>query len=256
MRVHFFRLSSRQARRPASAFTLVELLVVIGIVAVLIAILLPVLGKARAQANRTVCLSNIRQLGAGILMYCNDNDGYFPTCAYAADDLSYIFYPEDWIHWQANRNLDDSAIAKFLGRGDKLKSLLRCPADSLDGRRIRPGITPGQGPYLYSYAMNEAMGRNFKPYASKIPSKINQWRASSKKILLTETLEEQSMHPVCGFGGRLARRHGMGISRGNPLIPAGQKMGLNVSAFFLDGHAEGTNDDVMNNLIQTRPEAQ
>jgi prepilin-type N-terminal cleavage/methylation domain-containing protein len=51
------------SRVKRAAFTLVELLVVVGIVAVLIAILLPVLSKARAQANRTVCLSNIRQLG-------------------------------------------------------------------------------------------------------------------------------------------------------------------------------------------------
>src|SRR5688572_7861146 len=114
MRRHAKHCSST-GRTPALGFTLVELLVVIGIIAVLIAILLPVLGKARAQANRAACLSNIRQLGTGILMYCNDNKGFFPTCAYAADDLSYIQYPDDWIHWQANRNLDDSAIAKYVG---------------------------------------------------------------------------------------------------------------------------------------------
>src|SRR5213595_35562 len=90
-------------------FTLVELLVVIGIIAVLIGILLPVLNRARAAANRAVCLSNIRQLGTGILMYCKDNKGWFPTCAYAADTWSYMHYQEDWIAWEADRNLDDSA---------------------------------------------------------------------------------------------------------------------------------------------------
>ena len=93
--------------RSTRAFTLVELLVVIGIVALLIGILMPVLSRARAQANRAACLSNIKQLGTAILMYCDDNDGWFPTCAAPANGLNRVHYAEDWLHWQANRNLMD-----------------------------------------------------------------------------------------------------------------------------------------------------
>lgn len=63
------------------AFTLVELLVVIGIIAVLIGVLLPTLNKARSAASRTACLSNMRQLARAIVMYANANKGAYPPSA-------------------------------------------------------------------------------------------------------------------------------------------------------------------------------
>jgi prepilin-type N-terminal cleavage/methylation domain-containing protein len=67
------------SRKEPRGFTLVELLVVIGIIALLISILLPSLQKARVQAKRLQCMNNERQLLGALLMYVNDNNGTFPS---------------------------------------------------------------------------------------------------------------------------------------------------------------------------------
>ena len=75
-----YRPTSRceQVKTPRRGFTLIELLVVIAIIAILAAILFPVFARARENARRTSCLSNLKQIGLGFMQYTQDYDEKFP----------------------------------------------------------------------------------------------------------------------------------------------------------------------------------
>jgi prepilin-type N-terminal cleavage/methylation domain-containing protein/prepilin-type processing-associated H-X9-DG protein len=90
-----------RARTRTRAFTLVELLVVIGIIAMLIAMLLPALTRARDHANSLACKSNLRQLGLALIMYSNENRGWMFPFDYGANVAPHrrwpvSVFPADW----------------------------------------------------------------------------------------------------------------------------------------------------------------
>ena len=83
------------AMRSRRGFTLIELLVVIAIIAILAAILFPVFARAREQARRTACLSNLKQIGLAIMMYVQDYDERMPICGPMAHRASYCRFQSD-----------------------------------------------------------------------------------------------------------------------------------------------------------------
>jgi prepilin-type N-terminal cleavage/methylation domain-containing protein/prepilin-type processing-associated H-X9-DG protein len=111
-----------------SAFTLIELLVVIAIIAILAAILFPVFAQARERARMSACLSNMRQIGTGLMMYVQDYDETYPYCRFHGADAMLATHAYVW------RN----AIRPYLKNLD----VLGCPSNP--GSRTIPGVsTPG-----------------------------------------------------------------------------------------------------------------
>ena len=166
-----------------NGFTLVELLVVIGIIALLLAILMPALSRAKENANWVKCLSNLRQVGQAFLQYCNNNKGRFPRAAANGDPADWIFWEDMPVGSSPTRKLDFSMIAPYLGIPVN-PEVLRCPSDDVNARR--PGTN-----YRFSYSSNYLITRlpaayNAYPGENSNPLVLSQIVNASDKILLID----------------------------------------------------------------------
>jgi prepilin-type N-terminal cleavage/methylation domain-containing protein/prepilin-type processing-associated H-X9-DG protein len=111
-------------------FTLVELLVVISIIALLAAILMPSLGNAREMARSAACLSNMKNIGSGLMVYQGDNRSYFPT------NYNYINGESSgggYYHWTAALNPDQYVDAVNAGKYPKYAEQFVCPSHLVGG---------------------------------------------------------------------------------------------------------------------------
>ena len=114
-------LFGKTMRQRDRAFTLVELLVAVGIAAILVAILLPAISRARAASSRVACASNLRQVGIGLTQYCND----WHSLPVRANLLAYM-NP----HVMKYQDMPDS-VAGAMERYTRSRAIFYCPVNSL-----------------------------------------------------------------------------------------------------------------------------
>ncbi|RYF37138.1 MAG: DUF1559 domain-containing protein, partial [Cytophagaceae bacterium] len=119
-----------------SAFTLIELLVVIAIIAILAAILFPVFARARENARRSSCQSNLKQIGLGIMQYTQDYDEKFPLLRNngAPNATGGDGYGGTWI-----------AIQPYM----KSDQIFQCPSET-NAPQVKTSPVPGYSDYSYN----------------------------------------------------------------------------------------------------------
>jgi prepilin-type N-terminal cleavage/methylation domain-containing protein/prepilin-type processing-associated H-X9-DG protein len=138
------------------AFTLIETLVVIGIIGALVALLLPTIGMITVSAERADCGNRLRQIGAGTIAYVADQRGYLPDCTLVkpgkpANKLD----PDNYWQWYEliAPYADQSGVAKStMANPDIQANILKCPTFSMDENPFE--LTGGVANYFFGYAMN------------------------------------------------------------------------------------------------------
>lgn len=229
----------RKPRLTGAAFTLLELLVVIGIIGILAGLLLPVLTRAKEKARQTKCLSNFKQIGMAFQLYLEESREFFPA---PASKTAYGPLPEDWIHWQNNRNPASSTIAPYLA-GAFSTNLFRCPSDRDAERRQRFQVLADTYIFSYSFSgirvtndVNVGLALALDSQRRKLPFALSKVKHPASIIMLAE--EE---HAVVNDG------------RWYPSSPLTGRHNSKGNVGFVDGHVEGVSPAFARDPVNSVP---
>ena len=238
-------------------FTLIELLVVIAIIAILAAILLPVLARAKAKALETYCLNSTKELGTAFSLYVGDYNDVEPSDASGGAG----WQQEDWIFWRPTGPLntkaafDNGQIALQIRAGGNstsnlLNTVFKCPADT--GPTTDPAPTYYPDIYYGSYsangqgdgsATNHGVASTFTtsatyPSGGWQPHKASQVRHPADCVLLLEEPRNLTPNEAPPGGSWTCIDDGRWSAGGNTITVRHDGKG-NVT--FVDGHSEREN---------------
>lgn len=206
------------------AFTLLEILITIAIIAILSSMLLPALQKAREMGRQTVCSNNLKQLGAAFMLYIQDWDGFFPPCISETGDIivwpqylaSYIkpglSTPCTLGEWQDNFCIFETTWVI------KKNTIFRCPSHRIEGNGYWWGS--------YGYHSFASASEGTFPYYLGL-QKISRVKFPSKCFLLTDW-DNASIDSIPRLQWDVPETQRQADQR--------HRGGLNV--LFVDGHVE------------------
>jgi prepilin-type N-terminal cleavage/methylation domain-containing protein len=234
--------TSLRARRK-TGFTLIELLVVIAIIAILAAILFPVFARARENARRTSCLSNLKQIGLGIAQYTQDYDEKLVSYAYPNADGSAVY------GWQYALN---SYVKSY--------QLYVCPSavkistnasKSCDPTYVATGATTGAGSYGYNYVFLGHYTRGAGAASASNPNvladvSLAAVASSSETVMVAEISGLSGLGPAMPPSYWNSSDTSACNTSGGIYVPGTLKLGDQngkwhfdgTNAVFVDGHAK------------------
>lgn len=189
--------------RKVRAFTLVELLVVIGIIALLMSILLPALNKAREQARMIKCASNMRQIFIGMRQYIDANKGVYPIpprvenlTLLGADRLAMFMTSIPGVYDYQHGTLWPYLAPTVLGR----QAIFNCPTDEDAYRPVRRGTMQDAASYArnFTYSFNAQLRGTIdkSPFTSPNGMREAQVIHPADKVLI---VEEEWPNDACAF---------------------------------------------------------
>jgi len=226
--------------RPRPGFTLVELLVVIGIIAILTALLLPALNKARAAAKSLACLSNLRQLGTATHMYVNEYKGYmpYPTTTFSESALWFTALDPYLMRIQGRPG------ATGVAAGRNYSKIKQCVVyDELQGEKFSGGQSTTKE-FARTYKMNTHLRRNNigqlrPPQPSSAwkysPAKITDVKRTAEFVYIGDSVAQDYFGEIPSVfeNGQFS----MEVNDWTEANPGLRHMG-GANMLFVDGHAE------------------